>query len=132
MRIYLAGAALDDDESVLADGTGLLRVGLGRPSVGLRLEVVLLGVRHGYPCNKPKQQDPRISLDYSRSQQAKQIRNQEHELLNSEANLRGGGSNSNLVWMDHEEAEEQGRDGEAQMISDKLAANPRVWGNLYC
>jgi hypothetical protein len=34
--------------------------------------------------------------------------------------------------MDHKEVEEQGRDGEAQMISDKLAANPRVWGHLYC
>jgi hypothetical protein len=85
-----------------------------------------------YPCNNPKQQDPRISLDPPRSQQAEQLQNQEPSLLNSEANLRGGESNSYLVWMDHEEAEEQGRDGEAQMISDKLAANPRVWGNLYC
>jgi len=44
--IYLAGAVLDDEVAVLADGAGLLRVGLGRAGVGIRLEVVLLGVRH--------------------------------------------------------------------------------------
>jgi hypothetical protein len=43
---YLARAVLDDDVSILADGTGLLRVGLGRAGVGPGLEVVLLGVRH--------------------------------------------------------------------------------------
>ena len=43
---------LDDEEAVLADGASLLRVGLGRTSVGLRFEVVLLQVRHGDPCIK--------------------------------------------------------------------------------
>ena len=46
MALYLAGAILDDDVSVLADGAGLLRVGLGGAGVGLGLEVVLLRVRH--------------------------------------------------------------------------------------
>jgi hypothetical protein len=39
LALYLAGA-------VLADGPGLLRVGLGGAGVGLGLEVVLLRVRH--------------------------------------------------------------------------------------
>lgn len=42
----LARPAFDDNVTVLADGTGLLRVRLGGSGVGLRLEVVLL-VRHG-------------------------------------------------------------------------------------
>jgi hypothetical protein len=46
LALYLAGAVLDDDVSVLADGPGLLRVGLGGAGVGLGLEVVLLRVRH--------------------------------------------------------------------------------------
>jgi hypothetical protein len=37
-----------------------------------------------------------------------------------------------LVRMDHEEDEAGHRDGEAQMISDKLTANPRVRLDLYC
>ena len=37
MALYLAGAILDDDVSVLADGAGLLRVGLGGAGVGLGL-----------------------------------------------------------------------------------------------
>lgn len=41
----LAGPPLDDDVAVLPDRSGLLRVRLRRPGVGLRLEVVLL-VRH--------------------------------------------------------------------------------------
>jgi hypothetical protein len=43
---YLAGAVLDNNIPILADGSGLLGIGLGRPSVGLRLEMVLLRVRH--------------------------------------------------------------------------------------
>lgn len=42
---HLAGTSLDDDVAVLADGAGLLRVGLGGAGVGLGLELVLL-VRH--------------------------------------------------------------------------------------
>lgn len=42
---HLAGTSLDDDVPVLADGAGLLRVGLGGAGVGLGLELVLL-VRH--------------------------------------------------------------------------------------
>lgn len=41
-RKDLARAILDDDVAVLADGTGLLRVGLGRSGVGFGLEMVLL------------------------------------------------------------------------------------------
>lgn len=43
---YLAGAVLDDDVAVLANGAGLLRVGLGSAGVSLRLELVLFAVRH--------------------------------------------------------------------------------------
>lgn len=53
-HVYLAGAVLDDDESILADGAGLLGVGLWRPCISLRLEVVLL-VRHGEPSSKTRQ-----------------------------------------------------------------------------
>ena len=42
----LAGPALDDNVTILADGSSLLRISLGSSGVGLRLEVVLL-VRHG-------------------------------------------------------------------------------------
>jgi hypothetical protein len=44
--IYLAGAVLDDEVAALADGAGLLRVGLGRAGIGLGLELVVFGVRH--------------------------------------------------------------------------------------
>lgn len=44
--LNLAGAVLDVDVAVFADGTGLLRVGFGGSGVGLGLEMVLL-VRHG-------------------------------------------------------------------------------------
>lgn len=45
-KVNLARAVFDDNVTVLADGTSLLRVSLGSSGVGLRLEVVLL-VRHG-------------------------------------------------------------------------------------
>ena len=44
--VHLAGPLLDDEVGALADGSGLLRKGLGRSGVGLGLEVVLI-VRHG-------------------------------------------------------------------------------------
>jgi hypothetical protein len=45
-KVNLARAVFDDNVTVLADGTSLLRVSLGSSGVGLGLEVVLL-VRHG-------------------------------------------------------------------------------------
>ena len=42
---YLARTVLDDDITVLADGTSLLRDGLGSTSIGLMLEGVLR-IRH--------------------------------------------------------------------------------------
>ena len=44
----LARAAFDDDVAVLADSAGLLRESLGGSGVGLRLEVVLFAVSHGF------------------------------------------------------------------------------------
>lgn len=43
---HLAGPVLDDNVTVLANGSGLLRIGLGCAGVSLGLEVVLF-VRHG-------------------------------------------------------------------------------------
>jgi hypothetical protein len=43
---HLAGPLLDDEVRALADGSGLLREGLGRSGVSLGLEVMLI-VRHG-------------------------------------------------------------------------------------
>lgn len=42
----LAGTTLDDDVAVFADGSGLLRIGLGGSGIGLGFEMVLF-VRHG-------------------------------------------------------------------------------------
>ena len=46
-RSNLAGPGLDDNVTILADGAGLLWIGLGSSGIGLRLEVVLL-VGHGW------------------------------------------------------------------------------------
>lgn len=45
MGFNLAGTALDDNVAILADGSGLLREGLGGSGVGLGLKMMLF-VRH--------------------------------------------------------------------------------------
>lgn len=52
----LAGPVLDDDVPILADRSSLLRVGLGRSGIGLRLEMMLF-VRHDRCRNNRKRRN---------------------------------------------------------------------------
>lgn len=52
----LAGPVLDDDVPILADRSSLLRVGLGRSGIGLRLEMMLF-VRHDRCRNNKRNEE---------------------------------------------------------------------------
>lgn len=107
---YLAGAVLDNNIPILADGSGLLGIGLGRPSVGLRLEMVLLRVRHGdlseplITKSNPKHQ---IKQDCTKkgNSQTKKPNKCGTEAIGLRTKSEWISTPNYLVWIDREEKE---------------------------
>lgn len=69
-RSNLAGPGFDDNVTILADGAGLLWIGLGSSGIGLRLEVVLL-VGHGWLWAEKEREIESDGIDQERDEKRK-------------------------------------------------------------